>query len=70
MDLNELRRRHKANKSKRPPVAILTSASITRARKNARKSRVMDLLDKGMSKKEVIEITGLTRTTINSYLRS
>ena len=46
------------------------SASVNRARRNARASRVFTLLDAGHTKEEVEEITGLSRTSINVYLRT
>lgn len=51
-------------------VALARSASIVRARRNGRASRVFSLLDAGHSKKEIEEITGLHLTTINLYIRT
>jgi len=54
----------------RQRISCVKAAATLRARRNARASRVFTLLDAGHTKEEVEEITGLSRTSINVYLRT
>ncbi len=72
MDLETLRReyRHRRTMTKHQRLGTLVSSSKMKARKNARKTMVLSMLQAGKTKEEVCVETGLSRSTINLYLRT
>lgn len=71
MTLEEARRRYQAKKrnQSKHTKAIIKAKEVLHTQKVARREHVLNLLDQGMSKNEVINLTGLSRPTINSYIR-